>query len=59
MLLLILAYRDASGAMLQNVGRHQHGIAQQADVDVVGVLADLFLERSRALELADEGVHAE
>ena len=58
-LLLILAHRHARGAVLQDVGGHQHRIAQQADIDVFGLLADLVLERGRAFELPDEGVHAE
>ena len=58
-LLLILAHRNFVGAVQQDVGGHQHRVAQQPCVDVFGLFADFILERSGALQLADVGVHAQ
>ena len=59
MLLLVLAHRYARGAVQQDIGGHQHRVAQQPRVDVFGLFADFILERSGALQLADVGVHAQ
>ena len=53
MLLLILADRNVSGTVGQNVRCHQVGIDKQADGGVLAVLAGLILELRHAIEPAD------
>ena len=55
MLLLVVADRDVSGTIDENVGRHQVGVGVQPDRSVLAVLAGLFLELRHAVEPAEPG----
>jgi len=47
------------GLMDDDVGGHKRRIGEEPGVDVVGLLADLLLERSAALKLTYVGVHVQ
>ena len=56
-LLLVFAHGHHVGVVEQNVGGHQHGVGEQAGVDVVGLAAHLLLEGGHALQFADIDIH--
>ena len=56
---LVLAHGHIVRLVLQDVGCHEHGVGEQAGVDVVGVLACLVLEGDGLLQLAQIGMHIE
>ena len=56
MLLLIRADRHKIGLIQQDVGSHQHGVGEEASVDVVGMLRALILELRHTAELTHIGV---
>ena len=56
---LVLAYGNVVGLVLQDVGSHEHGVGEEAGIDVVGVLASLVLEGNGLLEFAQIGMHIE
>ena len=56
MLLLVIADRHLIGLVEQDIRRHQHRIAEQADVDVVLETGGLVLELGHARQLAHLGV---
>jgi hypothetical protein len=58
-LFLVFADRNFLAAMDQNIRSHEHRVRQQARVDIVGLGADLVLERGAALQFADIGMHVE
>ena len=55
MLLLIVADRNVSRAIDENVSGHQHGIIVKADRRVLPVLARFFLELGHPVEPAEPG----
>jgi predicted RNA-binding protein len=57
MLLLVLAHGNLIGTVDNDIGSHQDGVSKKAGIDVVGLLADLLLERGCSLELANIGIH--
>ena len=59
MLPLVFTYRHFVGTVEQDVGSHQHRVAEQAGIDVIGLFARLVLERGGTFELAQIGVHRE
>src|SRR5689334_4906009 len=59
MLFLVLADRDVSRLVAENVGRHQHRIGIQAEPGQVAVLARLLLELRHPVEPAERGQTAE
>ena len=59
MLQLILAHRHEVCLVLKDVGSHEHGIGEQAGIDIVGILACLVLEGYGLLKFAQIGVHIE
>ena len=56
---LVLAHGHHLALVDQDVRRLQHGVVQQADVDVLAVLARLVLELGHALQLAQRGERVE
>src|SRR5712692_5700604 len=53
MLLLVLAHRHMSGAIGQDVGRHQCRIGVKTDRGILAVLSRLLLELRHAVEPAE------
>ena len=58
-LLLVLANGHLGSAVLQNVGRHESGVGEQAGVHIVGLLASLLLEGGDTLKFTQVAVHIE
>ena len=55
MLLLVFPDRSEIGVIEKNVGRHQHGIVEQAYRDVVALFHRLFLELDHSLQPVQRG----
>src|SRR4030095_7482711 len=50
MLLLVFTNRYEVGLIKQNVGSHQHRIVEQADADILALLARLVFELSHSFQ---------
>ena len=59
MLLLILADGHIVCLIEQNVRRHEHGVGEESDVDIVRVLLGFVLELGHSRRLAELGVAVE